>query len=29
MSDTVLEMTGEAFRDEVVEKYSPKLAKIV
>ncbi len=27
MSDTVLEMTGEAFRDEVVEKYSPKLAK--
>ncbi len=27
MADTVLEMTGEAFRDEVVEKYSPKLAK--
>jgi len=27
MSDTVMEMTGEAFRDEVIEKYSPKLAK--
>jgi len=27
MSDTVMAVPGEAFRDEVLEKYSPKLAK--